>query len=301
MSKTIGVIGLGSIGLRHAHNLLAMGHRVRDYDVEMKKRLALNGVLWDMDEVLESDAVVIASPTVEHLLHLMQCVDAGKHVFIEKPISYGNAAAVNVALREAAKKKLVVMMGNNLRFHSCVKQAKEWLDDDLIGKPIWANFTCAQYNDKYTDSVILNWGAHEIDLALYLLGPAKVIGSTARINSGRDDDDIADIVLLHSSGARSTIHLDYVTRPEWRGFMISCERGRISTNLVSRQARLYRPDRNSEIDFDGSDGSYDQDYIEEISAFVDRIDGKETLGATGAEGLACLEILLEAQKQAGVS
>jgi predicted dehydrogenase len=289
--KTIGVIGLGSIGMRHAKNLLSLGYNVRAFDPDMRRRLMFNGVLWDMKEVLESDAIVIASPTPFHAHHIIDA--CAKPIFLEKP-------AADIEL--AGLPSNVLMVGYNLRLHSCVKKAKEWLDDGLIGEPLWANFTCGQYNDKpayLRDGVILNW-SHEIDLALYLLGNGRVAGSSTRLSDGFDD--MTDILLTHEKGCRSTIHLDYVTKREQRNFSITGTDGKIVSDLYPMRAtNLYNYSDPPDVfeHFQGED-SYDENYVEEMQAFLDRIDGKETIGATGAEGLADLDICLEVRKQAGL-
>lgn len=293
-----GVIGLGSIGMRHAKNLLAMGHTVLGYDPDgsrMKLLLEQGGEAgWMKPEAVSSgilDAVVITTPTHQHWAGLDAAITAGKHVFVEKPI--GDIKMTNAdCFRIAKKKNLVIMVGNNLRFHSCVKKAKEWMPK--IGQPLWANFTLAQYNDKpayLRDGVILNWGAHEIDLALYLLGEVKVMSSV--VGRGREET-IADIGLLHANGCAAHIHLDYLTKPEWRGFDIIGTDGRMHCNLVER----YIGFRGSHEDGFWGNDSFDENYIEEMQAFIDRINGKQTLGATGEEGLACLEILLRAKEMA---
>ena len=98
------------------------------------------------------------------------------------------------------------------------------------------------------------------------------------------------------------MHLDYLTKPEQRTFIIQGTKAKIAFDLVGRSGhilyghRLYRP---GDDDFFGDD-SYDENYIEEMQAFISRIDGKETIGATGAEGLAVLDICLEVRKQAGL-
>jgi predicted dehydrogenase len=192
-----------------------------------------------------------------------------------------------------------IFVGYNLRFHSCVKKAKEWLDADLIGKPLWANFTLGQHSEKppyLRDGVILNW-SHEIDLALYLLGNGNVSGSSTRLSDGKDD--IADICLTHENGCRSSIHLDYVTQPEIRQFLIVGTGATIIVDLLHRMAWLRRADEVIMDQFQGQD-SWDENYVEEMQAFLDRCDGKDTIGATGEEGLAVLKICLEVRKQAGL-
>jgi len=286
--KTIGVIGLGSIGMRHAKNLVAMGHEVVGWDPnEVPWEIGIHKAR-DLKDALSCDAVVIASPTPLHANHIF---DAGnKPIFLEKPVA-------DIPL--AGLPSNVLMVGYNLRLHSCVKKAKEWLDAGLIGEPLWANFTVGQYNDKpayLRDGVILNW-SHEIDLALYLLGGGSVAGSSTRLSDGHDD--MTDILLTHEKGCQTSVHLDYLTHPEERHFEIHSRYGSIKCNLFTRAATYCDSDGFPKEQFAGDD-SFDDNYVEEMQAFIDRIDGKETVGATGAEGLAVLDICLEVRKQAGL-
>lgn len=304
----IGVIGLGSIGLRHAKNLADLGHQVLAWDPDAarcKEALYYKGnvpigICDCIHEVTygDEDGIVIASPTRFHIDHLSRALrEHTAPVFIEKPIADSDRV---LHLSDLIKSR-PTMVGYNLRLHSCVKKAKEWLDSGAIGTPLWANFTCAQYNDKpayLRDGVILNW-SHEIDLALYLLGSATVAASSTRLTDGKDD--MTDILLTHEGGCRSSIHLDYLTDPEWRHFMIYGADGTIQCDLPSRSIRLFGKSGSlPNQEFIDSDGSYDQDYLEEMQAFIDRLDGKKTIGATGAEGLAVLDICLKVREQAGL-
>lgn len=291
----IGILGLGSIGARHARNLVTLGHSVYAFDpepnalwaVENNIRLVPRNAIWDQE------AVVIATPSCQHLEDLTDAAAESVHVFIEKPIATSRPQEVAGRLMNIEDNGKIVFVGLNLRFHSCVKKAKAWLDAGLIGEPMWANFTIAQHSEKY-DDLILNWASHEIDLATYLLGPARV--NTAVTGwIGR----AADIVMTHDSGSQTVVHADYLTNPERRSFMIAGIKGNLHVDLVERFAWIDAADLNH-YDFTGED-SYDENYVEEMRAFMDRIDGKETIGCTGAEGLAVLEICLEAKRLAGLS
>lgn len=297
MGMRIGVIGLGSIGERHAKNLIDMGHHILAFDLDRSKSRKF---AWREEVGLlieDSDAIVVASPTEYHAEHIRQANLKGIKTFVEKPI-------VAKRMEQATTNmKFVLMCGYNLRFHSCVKKAKEWLDDGIIGQPLWANFTLAQYSEKppyLRDGVILNW-SHEIDLCLYLLGEAQVRASSTRLTDGKDD--ISDILLTHTNGCRSRVHLDYVTKPEIRGFTIVGEKGWMAADLVSRTAWRWDERDSEEIEptehFAGTD-SWNDNYIEEMQAFLDRIEGKKTLGCTAEEAIKVLEICLEVRKQAGI-
>jgi predicted dehydrogenase len=219
----------------------------------------------------------------------------GRHMLVEKPIALSDRG-IQELLDLAEKNKAIVMVGNNLRFHPCVQQAKQWIDAGEIGKPIWAHFTCASQSVKplyLSDGVILNTGAHEVDMALHLLGPAKVVYVDAVHAQGADV--IADFLLLHENGCRSSFHLDFVTPNDLRGFCVAGIDGNVGGDLLRRN--VYASGSN---DFQQYIGSYDDDYVAEMRAFIDRIEGKDVPGATGADGLATLKVLLDVRKKAGL-
>lgn len=278
----IGVVGMGSIGQRHAENARKLGHQVVSYDPAGSSDYRFERLLYDDKSV---DAVVVATPSMFHEGPLRACVERGKHCLIEKPISTG-VGALPELLRVAAEKRLTIMMGNNLRFHPCVIQTKQWINSGALGSPHWANFVCATERTETAlrDGVILNTGAHEVDLALHLFGPAVVLVATT------SHDISADFVLQHDGGARSTFHIDIDTWDRVRQFWISGADKSLITDLDDRRAgSQFFP------------GSYADDYLVEMGAFIDRIEGKKIgMGATGEEGLEVLRLLLDVRKMAGL-
>lgn len=291
--KTIGVIGLGSIGMRHAKNLMDLGHHVVGFD---PKNIGDGfASIWPINwsRIGELDGIVIASPTEAHAIDIRSANIAGIKTFVEKPIM------ATIMERCTTNVHFVLMCGFNLRFHACVKKAKQWLYAGEIGNPIWANFTLGQFSMKtpyLRDGVILNW-SHEIDLCLHLLGPAQYKTSSTRLTNGKDD--ITDINLIHENFCRSTIHLDYVTNPEIRQFTIVGDKGQIHCDVVARIIKRYSDDgviqNYSKVE------SWNDNYIEEMQAFIQRIDGKETLGCTADEALKVLDICLQVRKDAGLT
>lgn len=285
----IGVLGLGSIGLRHARNIRSLGHEVIGYDVDEKKMREFQGKVFKREDVLDLNAVVIATPTNQHYADWYAVFNGGaseKHIFMEKPLcAYKDM--FSIALEPDLKQTAV---GYMLRFHPCVKAAKAWLDNGNIGTPIWASFTVGQFNDKpdyLRDGVVLNW-SHEIDLALYLLGPAKVVAASVR-----GFDDIADFVLEHKSGARSTIHLDYVTKDEIReGWIVGSEK-KIGLDLLGRRNSMGKIIQEF-------GGKWDGDYLAEINAWLTQIQkpGWSTPLATGEDGLRVMDICQQVQEMA---
>lgn len=285
MPKVVGVIGIGSIGSRHAKNLIALrGNTVLTHD---PKNGDDDNNLKDL--LKKSDAIVIASPTPVHYKQLMLAMPLKKPIFIEKPIA---ASEVELAFLKTVQDWGRIMVGYNLRFHSCVIQAKAWIEEGFLGKPLWSNLTCAQMNtneDYRRDGVILNW-SHEIDLALYLLGPGYVkAAATDRMGT------IADIVLLHKSLCQSSIHLDYLTLPEIRQTLIVGDHSTIILDLVNRQAWVRNTLGTIVAHHEGRD-TFDSNYKDEIETFLARADGKETVGCSAQEGLDVLQVCCDARR-----
>lgn len=289
----VAVLGLGSIGTRHATNLIKLGHEVTAYDPLVREAPHRNLIMrGSRDEALDDPRValvVIASPSDCHLDDMRASLKRFKPTFVEKPI----ATEITAELSAMAEGPLL-FVGYNLRFHAAVIQAEEWIAQGQIGTPLWGTFCVGQYTNKTTylrDSVVLNW-SHEIDLALHLLGPAKVI--TAAVRERRGIEDWADIILEHDNGARSIVHLDYVLEPEVRATMIVGDKGAIVIDLVRRMAAL-KPKGADQLVRRFED-SWDHNYVSEMRAFIDRCKGKKTRGATGADGLAALRICCEARR-----
>lgn len=278
----IGVIGLGSIGSRHNSNLKILGHEVLAYDPfghEVSEK-------FERTIYEQCDAVVIASPTPRHVAGIRACVNRGKHMLIEKPIST-SVGTLPRLLDAADEKGLVVMTGNNLRLHPCVQQVKQWLGAGDIGAPLWASFICAHQTEKYTsDGVVLNTGAHEVDLALYFFGPAKCM-------TAREDDTSAHFSLLHDNGVRSMFYLDHETPHRIREFWIAGEKQNIGVDIDGRRMSLGAEAKQAP-------GDYSDDYLNEMRAFIDRINGVFAPGASGHDGLATLKVLLDIRKKAGI-
>lgn len=285
----IGILGLGSIGSRHAANFKALGCEVVGFDPSDART--------DFDKVFDVDALVVASPTDLHFSHIMEGNGHRIPMLVEKPLVCKRWQLEQVPLEH------VKLVGYNLRFHSCVQIVRDWLGQGIIGKPLWANFTCAQFNNKEVylrDGVILNW-SHEIDLAIHLLGQADVL--TAAYS---DKEDVADILLKHyNHGCHTTVHLDYLTKPERRGFVIVGADGSIDADLVARQAFLKDNDNKIVHTFFGRafnsvKDDFDGDYLAEAEAFLSLIKGKpepgHLIGCTAIQAADVVDICLEVKE-----
>lgn len=310
---TIAVIGLGSIGRRHASNFGALGCRVLGFDPAPESRetaesLGIETCDKRSTALNAATAAVICSPSGAHLDDLEASLDAGCHVLVEKPLGHELLRAQALVAR-AEQESRSVSMGFNLRFHPCVEQAHAALANKDIGDPIWFRALAASHlpdwrprrdyrqgyaNDPVAGGVIMDF-THEIDLAIHLLGNGRLETAATRTTGLLDlsTEDIADLVVVHDNATHSNIHVDFLTRPAQRMFEIAGTDGFIRANLITRHYQQWGIDGGLKAD-DSHPGGFDSDYMDEARDFVDCLEGG-TPRCPASEGLASLAIALAAR------
>lgn len=201
------VVGYGSMGQRHAAHALALGHDVTVFDPQQTVPRTLY-----VDDWRHAHVVVIASPARFHAAHLARALANRQHAFIEKPlaISVGDATDGCLAWATAG---LTTQVGYNWRFSPVLQSIK-------AHPPIWEQATFWIHCDMadwpghdYADALLEC--SHEIDLALWLLGPATLIRATVNMMRTSWDLDLA-----HTSGACSRVIIDVASHTYERGFTL---------------------------------------------------------------------------------
>lgn len=315
----LGVIGLGSIGLRHARNALVAGADVLGFDPDAHRGDLLGqagGIFASTEDAIfeTCDAVVVCSPNSFHFDHMSRAIDAGLHALVEKPLSHKVEGLTDV-LDKADEKGLIVGAAMNLRFHPVSLAAKRILRSGVCGTPIWARLTMSSYlpdwrphqdyrqgytADQTTGGVLFDI-VHEPDLAAFLLGSFTVVAASA-VRTGLLDipsEDCADLILDHA-GVRSTVHVDYISTQKRRFFEIQCSRGFIHGDLNLRKFMAYDKEGvivNEEL----FPGAYDHDYVEEMKAFLSAVSGKGTYPCPARDALDVLTGVIQARRMAGLA
>jgi predicted dehydrogenase len=229
------VIGLGSMGQRRLESLKALG-----VEAVALTRAVGAGSLSSREEVDEwgADAVVVCSPTSRHLDDVRWALEGGRHVFVEKPLA-ASLDGVDEVVELAERSGLCLAVGYNLRFHPGLETIRAAIESRSIGRLLSARLEVGQflpdwhpeehYRESYVAQAGLGGGAlltlsHELDLALWIGGPAKDAGGIAKRVSTLelDVDDVAEVLLEHDSGAVTSVHVDlldraYNRRSRWVG------------------------------------------------------------------------------------
>jgi len=311
------VVGLGSIGRRHARNWAALGlgpllvcRRIGSEQVEPLGVEARE--IFDLDAALneQPDVVLVTNPTSLHVETACQALHAGAHVFVEKPLGH-ELNGVAELLCQAKRARQQLMVGYNLRFHPGLARMKDLVTQRAIGTLVSARAEVGEYlpgwhpgedyRRGYSARRDLGGGpvltfSHELDALCWLLGaPSRVMGMTTHASSLEiDTEDVAELMLRFPHGALGSVHVDFVRRPPSRSLEIVGEEGVLRWEYDTGRVLHYAPAvghwRVEEIDprFERN-----QMYLAELRHFVACVRGEiERPLIDGEQGAAVLAIAL---------
>ncbi|QXD25877.1 Gfo/Idh/MocA family oxidoreductase [Opitutia bacterium ISCC 51] len=134
----IGIGGMGNGNLSHCktENIVALCDVDHDYAAPVFEKYSQAKMYTDYRVMLEKqkdiDAVVIATPDHTHAVIGMAALQAGKHVFLQKPLTH-TVKESQILLKESRRHNLQTQMGNQGHSSEHIRLLKEWLDDGVIG------------------------------------------------------------------------------------------------------------------------------------------------------------------------
>jgi predicted dehydrogenase len=157
------------------------------------------------------DAVVIATPVPTHYALAKQALEAGKHVFVEKPPAM-HAAEMDELVRVAAERDLVLMPGHLLLYHPGVAKLKELIDAGELGEVL-----CVYGNRqnlgivRTNENALWSLGVHDLSVILHLLDEDPEVATA----QGRDFltpgvEDVVFCYLRFPSGKIAHMHLSWL-------------------------------------------------------------------------------------------
>ena len=270
------MIGLGSIGQRHLKNLKKIFPRAVFYayrkknknlviqDVKIKKKTNLQKyyklkIINNLKKALKikPNITFICNPSIFHYRDATLFAKQGSHVFIEKPL-YASDTEAKKLIKILDRKKLVSMIGYQLRFHPVIKIVKKIISKKKYGNIISANFNNLTYlpsHHPYEDYSLgyaarkkLGGGAissliHEIDLIAFFFGfPTKVYGYKilSKILKLNVDDNVSAILSYNNKNRfKVTLNLSFTHVAEERGFKILFKKSILFVDLIKNKLAVY--------------------------------------------------------------
>jgi len=176
------------------------------------------------------DAVVLSTPHSQHCEQVIEAANAGKHIFVEKPLGL-DARMADRAVQACAQHKVTLAVGYNWRFQPALIEAKRMLEDGALGKllHIEGNF-CGpsayrfarehwrQDRDEVPAGGMTGRGVHVVDAMLYLAGSpiGSVFAQSDRLVHDYGVDDTTSMLFRFRSGATAYLGTVIATAETWR-------------------------------------------------------------------------------------
>jgi myo-inositol 2-dehydrogenase/D-chiro-inositol 1-dehydrogenase len=298
----VGMAGLGRMGARHARNLatrvpgcelVAANSPSADERAWAQRELGASRLYADYAEMLadrDVEAVFLATPTTEHASQIIAALEAGKHVFCEKPTSLALDDCLRV--EEVAKRhpRQKAMIGYVRRFDASYRDAYARVARGDIGTPFLVKSQTADKHDpsgffvKFapkSGGIFLDMSVHDIDTARWFLGgprPVRAFATgTVAVHEGlRECGDLDNGVAMveFESGKMAVLQ---ASRTMPHGHETSAEitgtSGRLTIGAGARMTRVDIADANG-IRFECTPTFYErfeEAFVHELNAFVEAV------------------------------
>ncbi len=296
----LGVIGVGVMGANHARVLIDLPgvELVGIADPDRAQATAVATALGCRSVAdhkallaLGVDAVTIAAPTHLHHPIALDCIKAGIHSLVEKPIA-STVEEGRAIVSAAARAGLTLMVGHVERFNPTVATIKQALDgEDILSIAITR---VGPFPPRMSNvGVVIDLAVHDIDLIQWFTG-SDIVEVQPQLKSAiAEREDIALLQFRTRSGVLAHINTNWLTPFKARTVHVATRQKYVIGDLLTRQVTEcfgFQPD-----------GSYSMRHLSvghaeplraELVAFVDAIrDGKRP-AVGGEEGVASLEVAI---------
>ncbi len=314
------IIGCGSIGQRHARNLLTLGESdlvVYDPMPGRASEFAASCGIRAADTLedamaLRPDVVWVCTPPHLHTDVAARAVEARAHIFIEKPIA-SSLEGIDQLLEKVRSRGVVLYVGYNLRFQAGMAKTKELLGSGVIGRLLMIRAEAGQYlpdwrptqdyragyiTRRSTGGGIILDASHEIDYVRWLAGEVESVYCVAAHLSAleMETEDSAAIILRMAGGVIGEIHLDCIQRGYTKNCKLIGDAGTLVWDFKDG-IRLLRAGAMEWEQFPMAPDVNDM-YIKETRHFLQCVRGEATPLVDGETGRRILAVALAARDSA---
>ena len=301
------LVGLGRWGEKHLRVLTELGMTVWVSDVSparldwaVKQGVQPARTAPDYRDALSRvEAVDIVTPADSHLAIARDCLAAGRHCFIEKPLAVSAAEGREIAAM-AARAGRVVQVGHVFRFHPVTRALGEALAAGRIGAIQFAIGRFAGFKRPRTDVGVTQTDAiHYYDLFAHLFGrPATGVSATQRDYLGRGLDDLSLSVVTYGD-IPALVEADYFVPGTHRDCVIVGERGSLVADYGSSTVTLHTGEHRRRGDaWEAVDAGKEElptgreePLRLELAAFREACEGRAPNPVPAEDGVRALEIV----------
>jgi predicted dehydrogenase len=308
MKLRAGVIGVGYLGRFHAQKYASLEEveliGVADTSLEVASAVAAEvgtTPFADYRELLgQVDLVSIVVPTQYHYAVAKECLEAGRHILLEKPVTRTVAEAEELIVL-ANSRKLVFQVGHLERFNPAVLALQGVLHNPLFIE----SHRLAPFKARGTDvDVVLDLMIHDIDILLSLVNSTVQTVNSVGVPVISGEVDIANARLQFANGCVANVTASRVSREAMRKIRIFQEDAYISIDYQERKVQILRKTPGVSMipglpDISMEERAFPQSdaLLEEIRAFTHAVRHGTVPPVTGEDGKRALELALEINKR----
>ncbi|MCH7721923.1 MAG: Gfo/Idh/MocA family oxidoreductase [Bacteroidetes bacterium] len=310
----VGVVGTGHLGKLHIkmfrdiENCNLVG--VHDSNTEQAK-LASDKfsvkVFDSLESLLENvNAISIAATTSAHYELAKECLQAGRHIFIEKPITATIPEAEEI-VDLANSLNLKLQIGHIERFNPALVSMEKYIIDPKFIQ----TDRLAQFNPRGTDvAVVLDLMIHDIDIILSLI-KSKVENIEANgVAVVSDNIDIANARIQFENGSVANVTASRISQKKMRKMRIFQRNSYVALDFVTGVSEVYRllpvdqevehslisfgeigvGDKKKRLVYEQPEHKHINALKYELQLFVDSVLENKNPVITGSDGLRALRI-----------
>ena len=239
----VGVIGAGHLGKIHLNILSNSDFDLigfHDTDVVNSEKLASEkGYVFfkEIDSLINLiDAAVIVSPTTTHFEIAKKCINNGKHIFVEKPLTT-NSKEARIINKLANEKNIIGQVGFVERYNQAFISCREFIDQPKFIE----SHRLSDFNPRGTDvSVIMDLMIHDIDIILNINQSKvkKIDASGVSIISSTPD--IANARIEFENGCIANLTSSRISLKKMRKTRIFQENAYISINFLEKDFQVVK-------------------------------------------------------------
>jgi predicted dehydrogenase len=254
----VGVIGCGYWG----PNLIRNFHQIPEADLRticdldqgrldhLRVRYPYVQTTRDCRELLDSDveAIAIATPVSSHHAIALDCLRAGKHVLIEKPLASSSEEAREIAEVGQAVGR-VVMVGHTFEYNPAVVALKRIIDSGEIGRIYYINSTRVNLGLYQPDvNVVWDLAPHDVSILLYVLGmEPEMVSARGGSYVKPGVHDVAYLTLHFPDGVMADLRVSWLDPVKIRSITIAGSQKMIVYDDIEREEKLKVYDKGVEV------------------------------------------------------
>ena len=311
--RSLAVIGCGHWGrnlVRHFSQAGCLGAvcEATAHGRETAAALAPRALVVDtFEEVLRSElaAVAIATPAATHYELARAALEAGKDVFVEKPLALTFEQGADLVKRARARRR-ILMVGHVLEYHPAIVRLAALVREGALGKVFYLSSSRLNLGKvRREENILWSFAPHDIAVILRLVGSMPF--QVAAHGGSYLQPNIADVTVSHllfDNGVRAHIHVSWLHPFKEQRLVIVGSKKMASFDDVSKKLLLY--DQRVElkegepvpIRGDGEEVTFPEGepLFLECQAFLDAIRSREPPLTDGLSGQRVLSVLQAAQR-----